>query len=158
VIDSRATRLARCSLMVSPIVPMTQRRPCLVAGLQRSVGQQTDTKPLLLPLVPLARLLPPSFMAISVPFCYQGDMGLNGFCGWLMNSVIQGVDSCSRVSVCSPPCWRDGPRPGPFCLLRSLDRLEVNGGPCVQAAGQGWGRLSHGIHIGGGQAGITDTC
>lgn len=81
-----------------------------------------------------------SFLGASVasasPSAFIGSSPeLNGLCGWSINSVIQGVDSCSRVNVCSQPCRRDGLRPAALCLPWSLNRLEVNGGPCAEVAG-----------------------
>lgn len=78
---------------------------------------------------------------------------------WLViNSVIQGVDSCSRVNVCSQACCRDGPCPSALCLLWSLNRLEVNGGPCAEVAGA-WMEppLTWHSHTVGGPAPITVT-
>lgn len=72
---------------------------------------------------------------IHVPHPLSVLPGLNGLCGWSINSVIQGVDSCSHVNVCSQACRRDGPRPMPLCLPWSCNRLEVNGGPCAEVAG-----------------------
>lgn len=72
---------------------------------------------------------------IRVPLPLSVLPGLNGLRGWPINSVIQGVDSCSHVNVCSQACQRDGPRPVPLCLPWSLNRLEVNGGPCAEVAG-----------------------
>lgn len=72
---------------------------------------------------------------VHVPHPLSVLPGLNGLCGWSINSVIQGVDSCSHVNVCSQACRRDGPRPMPLCLPWSLIRLEVNGGPCAEVAG-----------------------
>lgn len=93
-------------------------------------------KGLLLPSVPRSMvLLPWAFTASVSPFPLSVLPGLNGLCGWSINSVIQGVDSCSHVSVCSQACRRDGPRPVPLCLPWSLNRLEVNGGPCAEVAG-----------------------
>lgn len=75
--------------------------------------------------------------------------GMNGLCGWSINSVIRGEDSCSRVTVCSQACRRDGPRPSPLCPPRSLIRLEVNGGPCEEVPGA---RMEP-PHMGGGFCG-----
>lgn len=103
---------------------------------KRSVTHQTVTKAPSSLLSPEHGLLPRGLHGIRVPpFLYQFLPGLNGLCGWSINSVIQGVDSCSRVNVCSQPCRRDGPRPAALCLPRSLNRLEVNGGPCAEVAG-----------------------
>lgn len=97
---------------------------------KRSVTHQTVTKPF-----SKARAPSPGLPCIPVPLPLSVLPGLNGLCGWSINSVIQGVDSCSRVNVCSQACRRDGPRPAALCLPWSLNRLEVNGGPCAEVAG-----------------------
>lgn len=102
---------------------------------KRSVTQQTVTKPFSSLLSPEHGLLPRAFTASLSLFPLSVLPGLNGLCGWSINSVIQGVDSCSRVNVCSQACRRDAPRPAALCLLWSLNRLEVNGGSCAEVAG-----------------------
>lgn len=55
-----------------------------------------------------AVLLPsPDLFGVSTSSAFWGHV-----CEWgLINSVIQGADSSSRVSICSPACWRDGLSP-----------------------------------------------
>ncbi|KAM6948677.1 polyamine-transporting ATPase 13A3-like [Aplochiton taeniatus] len=69
--------------------------------------------------------------------------GLNGLRFRSINPVIQGVDSRRRVHVCLQACHGAGPRPGPLCPRCSLDRLEVNGGPCWGDGGGRDGEASH---------------
>lgn len=102
---------------------------------KRSVTHQLVTKPFSSLMSPWATSPHPAPHGIAVPLHLSVLPGLNGLCGWSINSVIQGVDSCSRVSICSQACRRDGPRPGALCLPWSLIRLEVNGGPCAEVAG-----------------------
>lgn len=121
---------------------------------KRSVTYQTVTKPFF-PLS-MGSFLGPSGHSCLLFFISHSrpEWAL-----WLViNSVIQGVDSCSRVSVCSQACCRDGPCPSALCLLWSLNRLEVNGGPCVEVAGA-WMEppLTRHSHTVGGPAPITVT-
>lgn len=104
---------------------------------ERSLTHQTVTKPSVFPSVPpsMGSFLGASVASASPSAFISSSPDLNGLCGWSINSVIQGVDSCSRVNVCSQPCRRDGLRPAALCLPWSLNRLEVNGGPCAEVAG-----------------------
>lgn len=129
LINSQDTRPTWCSLTVALIL---QRHPRLAKG-SRPTRQSQRLSPPFCP--PSMVLLPWTFVASVSPFLYQSLPSLNGLRGWSLNSVIQGVDSCSHVNVCSQACQREGPRPVPLCLPWSLNRLEVNGGPCAEVAG-----------------------
>lgn len=125
---------------------------------KRSVTHQTVTKTFSSLLSPKHGSFPGSSWH-PCPFPLSVLPGLNGLCGWSINSVIQGVDSCSRVNVCSQACWRDGPRPAALCLPWSLNRLEVNGGPCAEVAGAWMGPpLTWRSHRGSTGPDHCDTC
>lgn len=132
LINSRDIRPTWCSHTNGLILQTIQRQSRLVKGLWPTSWSQSPFPP---QCPPEHRLLTPGPHAITVPLHLSVLPGLNGLCGWSINSVIQGVDSCSRVSVCSQACRRDGRRPAALCLPWSLIRLEVNGEPCAEVVG-----------------------
>lgn len=135
---------------------LTQKRPRLAKGSWPTRRSQRPSPP----FCPLSMvLLPLGLHGFRVPLPLSVLPGLNGLRGWSINSVIQGVDSCSHVNVCSQACQRDGPRPVPLCLPWSLNRLEVNGGPCAEVAGA-WMEPPLTWHSHRGRTGLDhcDTC
>lgn len=133
LINTRDTRPTWCSLTYAwPHFTDDTKAPMFG---KRSVTHQTVTKPFSSLMSPKHEFPHWALVAFLSPLPLSVLPGLNGLCGWSINSVIQRVDSCSRVNVCSQACRRDGPRPTALCLLWSLIRLEVNGGPCAEVAG-----------------------
>lgn len=130
--NSQDTRPTRCSHWLPSFYLLAQRHPRLAKGSRPTRRSQRLSPSFLSPKHGSPSM---GLHSIRVPLPLSVLPGLNGFRGWSINSVIPGVDSCSHVSVCSQACQRDGPRPVPLCLPWSLNRLEVNGGPCAEVAG-----------------------